>query len=246
VALVPLDATDDVPVPADILGRLETDHAAAGADIAYETYARTPYLATEGNYWWDSTAAVLLTDPSLGTWEDAMIAITDRGRISRDAAGRPARFAVAADGPRVTEAVLAGLRRGAPRPEPFVLAGTLSVGWDGAACRIEPPFPTAAGVVRVELHNRSAAPVGLLAAGVREPRTWADALAWIDGVDLGAPDLAPPDWIVPVGSEGLSAEAGADATGMVALPAGTVGVVCATGEWPDLTFADGGAVSLGR
>ena len=245
VAFVPLDATDDVPVPADILTRLETDHAAAGADIAYETYARTPYLSSPGNYWWDSAAAVLLTDPGLGTWEDATVGINDRGRIARDAAGRPARIAVAADGPRVTDAVLAGLRRGAARPDPFTVLGSLAMTWDGTTCRVDGEPPTTAGLTRIELHNSSAVGAGLLAAGVREPKTWADALAWVDDADFSDPDIAIPDWIVEVGSDGVFAGPGSDATAIVELPAGTVGVICATGEWPEFTIADGGSMTLG-
>ena len=32
---------------------------------------------------------------------------------------------------------------------------------------------------------------------------------------------------------------------MVDLPAGTIGVICATGEWPDFTITDAGAITLG-
>jgi inosine-uridine nucleoside N-ribohydrolase len=245
VAFVPLDATDDVPVPTDILAMLEGDHAAAGADIAYETYARTPYLAEPGNYWWDSAAAALLTEPGLGTWEDATVSINGAGRISRDDAGRPVRLAVAADGPRVTEAVLAGLRRGAARPVPVTALGSLAMTWDGTSCRVDGSPPTAAGLTRVQLHNTSAVGAGLLVAGVREPKSWADALAWVDGADFSSPDLEIPDWIVQVGSDGVFAGPGADAGAIVELPAGTVGVMCATGEWPEFTTVDGGAMTLG-
>ena len=61
MTLVGLDATNDVPVPADIVDQLAADHAAAGADIAYEMYARTPFLADGGNSYWDPLAAVTLT-----------------------------------------------------------------------------------------------------------------------------------------------------------------------------------------
>ena len=40
--IVPLDATDDVPVPTDLADRLATDHAAAGADLTYELLVRAP------------------------------------------------------------------------------------------------------------------------------------------------------------------------------------------------------------
>jgi pyrimidine-specific ribonucleoside hydrolase len=245
VAFVPLDATDDVPVPADVLARLEANHAAAGADIAYETYARAPYLSTPGNYWWDSAAVTLLSDPGLGTWEDASVSIDGRGRIARDGTGRPARIAVAADGSRVTDAVLIGLRRGAERPEPLMVGGTLSVTWDGTTCRYDGDTFAKAGLTRVELHNASAAPVGLLAAGVKSPRTWAEALAWVDAADFSNEDLAIPDWIVQLDSEGVFAEGGADAAAMIELPTGTVGVICATGEWPEFTITDAGSITVG-
>ncbi len=65
VTLVPLDATNDVPVPADIATRLATDHDAAGADFAYELYLRNPFLSTPGNFWWDTLAALAFTAPDL-------------------------------------------------------------------------------------------------------------------------------------------------------------------------------------
>ena len=42
----------------------------------------------------------------------------------------------------------------------------------------------------------------------------------------------------------MFAEPGADAVAMVELPVGTVGVICATGEWPEFTISDGGAITL--
>jgi hypothetical protein len=144
----------------------------------------------------------------------------------------------------VTDAVIAGLRRGAARPDPFTVAGTLSVIWDGATCRYDGAAPTTAGLARIELHNESAAPVGLLAAGVKAPRTWPEALAWVDSADFSDEQLVIPDWIVQLESEGVFAEAGADAAAMVEVPAGTVGVICATGEWPELTIADAGPITM--
>ena len=42
IDLIPLDATDDVPVPTDLADRLATDHAAGGADLVYELLVRNP------------------------------------------------------------------------------------------------------------------------------------------------------------------------------------------------------------
>ena len=115
----------------------------------------------------------------------------------------------------------------------------------GTTCRFDGETPSAAGLTRVEIHNRSDRTVGLFAAGVRGPKTWADALAWINSADLSAQDVAIPDWIVQIPAQDVSADAGVDATAMVDLPAGVVGVICGTGEWPDLTFTDAGPLTLG-
>jgi hypothetical protein len=250
VTLVPLDATNDVPTPADIATRLAADHAAAGADFAYELYVRNPFLSTPGNFWWDTLAALALTAPDLVTWEKATVSVTptgtQAGRIVRAASGRSITFASAADTDRAIEAALAGLRRGAPRPEPFTIEGTLSVRWDGTTCRIEGTPPASVGPVLVQLVNDSTAPVGLLAAGINAPKTWADALALLETIDFSDPDLVIPDWIVPVEGDGVNAQAGESVTAPAALPeADVVGVLCGTGEWPDLDMFDGGSFTVG-
>ena len=181
VTLVPLDATNDAPVPVDILALLDTDHGAAGADIAYETYARNPYLAAEGNYWWDSVAAVGLADPGLLTWEEMNVTVTDGSSAAgphqpgREPAARSARRWVPT-APASAKPILAGLRRGAPRPEPFAPAGTLRMTWDGTNCRMDGDPPTTARP-RADLLRQPGerrAP-GLTAAGVVQPKTW---LTW--------------------------------------------------------------------
>jgi inosine-uridine nucleoside N-ribohydrolase len=244
VTFVPLDATNDVPVPSDIVGTLESDHAAAGADIALETYARSPFLTEPGNYLWDATAVVAMSDPTLATWEDTQVSIDARGRISRDPSGRPVRIATGADGQRTVDAILGGLRRGAPRPEPFSTTGTVKVTWDGTRCAITPPSPTAAGSARIELVNRSNAPVGVFAAGVVPPHTWADVLEFVRTADLAAPTFVLPDWIIELAGDGLFVEAGATASMLTTLPAAEVGFICATGDWPSLTLSDAGSITL--
>ncbi|HEX5829041.1 MAG TPA: nucleoside hydrolase, partial [Candidatus Limnocylindrales bacterium] len=244
VALVPLDATNDVPVPADVLARLEADHTAAGADIAYETYARAPYLATEGNYWWDATAAVALAQPSLLTWEDASIAISEAGRLTRDADGRPARIATGADTAATQDAILAGLRRGDARPVPFAAAGRVTATWNGTTCVLDTSeAPARAGLTRVEIVNETDGPVGMLGAGVRPPMTWPEAVAWASTLDLSATPTMP-DWLVELEGESPFLEGRGTAMALVELPAGTVGFMCGTGAWPDIEFTDAGSIEL--
>jgi pyrimidine-specific ribonucleoside hydrolase len=118
VTLVPLDATNAVPVPADFADIIGEDRAAAGADIAHEIYTQSPFLA-EGSSFWDTLAALALVDPSLVTWEDLTADVTidgpSSGDITRLEGGRPIRAAMAADQGRFMEQMLAALRRGDPR-----------------------------------------------------------------------------------------------------------------------------------
>ena len=119
--------------------------------------------------------------------------------------------------------------------------------WDGTTCRIEGDPPTNAGIVQVAFANRGSTSAGLGAAGVVPPKTWADVVAWISTVDLSDESMAvPPDWIVQIDGPGPAAEPGQDATVRVELPSGTIGVLCTTGEWPNLSFTDGGSFTLGE
>jgi purine nucleosidase len=119
ITLVPLDATNAVPVPADIATTFGEDHAAAGADIALQIYTQSPWLA-EGASFWDTLAVLALVDPSLVTWEDLQAAVTidgpSSGDIVRSASGRPIRAAMDADTEAFMAAFLTALRRGEPRP----------------------------------------------------------------------------------------------------------------------------------
>ena len=110
-----------------LVDALAAEHAAAGVDLVFEMHARTPFLAGEGQFLWDSLAALTLLDPTLVTWQDATVrAVTGRpnaGKVARDPAGRRIRAAMAADGARVEAALLAALRRGGPRAHPFATVG---------------------------------------------------------------------------------------------------------------------------
>jgi inosine-uridine nucleoside N-ribohydrolase len=247
VTMVGLDATDDVPVPADIESILGEDATAAGADIAHEIYLRNPFLV-EGTSFWDTLAAVLLLDPSIATWEDVPVRVVTAGpgagRTARDPGGRVVRAAMTADRARFMDAFLAGLRTGAPRPERPPVAGAITVTWDGTTCDVTETPAGPAGEVRMRLHNQSGTPVGLIVAGVDAPHTWADALAWASTVDLGKPDLAVPTWLHPVEAAPF-ADAGQSRASVTTLEPGSYGVACGTGEWPAIELVDGGPFSLG-
>jgi inosine-uridine nucleoside N-ribohydrolase len=237
IVLVPLDATNDVPIPGDLAERLDTDRESAGADLVYELLLRAPLRLADGQQLWDELAALALSDPDLVTWEDGSLLGDETGRLTRDEAGRPVRFAVAADREAVETALLDALRRGPARVTPFVLVGQIGVRWDGSVCTIEATGGATPGVAALTFENTTGDPAGVEIIGVREPHTWPDVEELLATYDLASG--APPDWLIDAGGAADEAGTGVPIEGSVRLEPATYGPVCIVGTWPDLTFRTG-------
>ena len=240
ITLVPLDATEDVPVPADLAERLATDLTPAGADLMHELIVHNPYLVdpSQGNYLWDELAALTLTDPDLAAWDETLVTIGPRGELIRDEeAGRPIAFATAADRDAFEAAFLEALRRGGPRAHPFVVAGTLTAAWDGTSCTLATENPTP-GYYELDYTGRSGTPSSVVVVGVAAPNTWADLEAFLATVDLETTPQ-PPSWLIQGGQAMDEAGSGQPVTGSVTLKPGTWGPVCTEGTWPDLILHPG-------
>jgi len=243
IALVPLDATDDVPVPADLLDRLEADHAAAGADLVRELLIRNPVRlqADQGQQLWDELAALVLTDPDLADWTESALTVADDGRLTQDEAGRPARFAASADRPAVEKALLAALRQGSPRATPFQLAGTLGITLDGFACTIS-GHSDRDGPHRVDFKSTTDKPSGAAIVGTAAPQTWQDVL---DLLPVIGQQAKLPSWLVvgPIAADGVGSGKVITATGD--LLEGFYGPICYTGAWPHGRFVAGTPFEVG-
>lgn len=237
VTLVPLDATNHVPMNPSLVDRLAEDHAAAGADFVYELFTRVPGRFDQGQQLWDELAALALTDPDIVTWEDATLRVADSGRLDRDAGGQPVRFAITADRSKVEDAFLTSLRRGGPRATPFALSGDLVASWDGAMCVAEASGLQVGGLARVTFENSSGTPAGVAIARVLAPHTWADVSEVTATIDVEA-EVGIPEWIVSVVN--LDSDGGVSVQSATMLAeAGTHGPVCISGEWPDVAFTVG-------
>lgn len=141
----------------------------------------------------------------------------------------------------MVDALLVGLRRGAPRATPFALAGTLDVAFDGSTCRLgddAPPLVGVAGLYALRFVGPRGVPSGVLIGGVRAPRAWNDLLDWLPTVDLGS-ETAPPDWLLQGPSTGDEDGSGSTVTATGTLEPGVYGPICLTGVWPDFSFAPG-------
>jgi inosine-uridine nucleoside N-ribohydrolase len=237
VSIVPLDATDDVPVPVDLAERLASDHQAGAADLMYESLLRNPdRMRVEfGQQLWDELAALTLTDPDLATWEESLLLAEPDGRLTRDEAGRAVRFAIAADRLAVEEAFLSSLRRGGPRVTPFRLAGTLAVSFDGTTCSLRGES-NETGLHVVDYAGPSDGPSGVTMAGVRPPNRWEQLLAMLPTIDVAA---QPPDWVVvgPVAEDSEGTGRPVSAAGD--LEEATYGPLCFRGTFPDVVFTPG-------
>jgi inosine-uridine nucleoside N-ribohydrolase len=237
ISIVPLDATDDVPVPLDLSERLANDHRAGAADLLYELLVRNPdRMRVElGQQLWDELAALTLTDPDLATWEEVPLLADADGRLTRDEAGRPVRFATAADREAVEGALLVALRRGPSRATPFRVAGTLSVSFDGTSCSLRGES-NEVGLHLLEYSGPADGPSGVSMAGVRPPNRWEELLAMLPTIDIGA---APPDWVA-VGPIAEDTEGnGRAVTAAGDLEEATYGPFCFRGRFPDISFTPG-------
>jgi pyrimidine-specific ribonucleoside hydrolase len=115
VTLVPLDATNQVPVTLDFYNRLAAEQHTPAAAFAYEILSRQQdFIASGGYSFWDPLAAALLSDESLATFDTRRLAVVeaegpDSGRVQAAADGPLVRAAIAADAARFEELFLATL-----------------------------------------------------------------------------------------------------------------------------------------
>jgi inosine-uridine nucleoside N-ribohydrolase len=243
VSIVPLDATDDVAVPADLADRLETDHAAAGADLVRELLIRNPerLQGGQGQQLWDELAALSFTDPDLAQWSESGLTVDAEGRLTENEAGRPARFAASAERPAVESALLEALRRGGPRSTPFQFAGQLGVTFDGRMCLVT-GHTDREGPHSVDFKHTTGKPAGVALVGTVAPHTWQDLLDILPQVNAQA---APPDWLVvgPIAADETGTLTMVTATGD--LPEGFAGPICFVGTWPDVTLTPGTPFEVG-
>jgi inosine-uridine nucleoside N-ribohydrolase len=238
ISLVPLDATNDVPIPPDLGERLAEEHEAAGADLVYELLQRVPSRLTgEGQQLWDELAALTLSSPDLVTWDDATLIADNAGRVVRHEAGRPIRVATAADAEAVETALLDALRVGPARLTPFSLAGEITVRWDGSTCAFEITDGVTPGLAGVTFDNSTGDPAGVQIVGVQEPHTWKELVDLLPTVDPET--AAPPAWVIDAGGVVDEAGTGGSTTGSVRLDSGTYGPLCITGTWPDINLRPG-------
>lgn len=122
VTLVPLDASNHLPLTQDFVDRLRVDVDAGPAGLVDELLTRNRYLVGASSFG-DPLGAVALVDPSVVTLEIARISVVvdgpEAGRTRSTPDGAVVALAIAADQEAFETVFLAGLRRGPPRATPL-------------------------------------------------------------------------------------------------------------------------------
>ena len=101
VVLVPLDATNDVPVTRGWVDRLAADRTTPAANAVFDLFNASPGVLEGGFYFWDELAAAVLTDHTYVTLADATVAVVlerpEEGWTKPDPDGTPVQVAIGAD-----------------------------------------------------------------------------------------------------------------------------------------------------
>jgi inosine-uridine nucleoside N-ribohydrolase len=112
INLIPLDATNQVPVTNDFFKLLKNDHGTPEATFVFDVLTKNKgFIQSGGYYFWDPLAAAILTENSLTTFETKTLIVieeegNDSGRTQSSASGASIRVAVNADGKRFEQLFL--------------------------------------------------------------------------------------------------------------------------------------------
>jgi inosine-uridine nucleoside N-ribohydrolase len=115
ITLVPLDATNHVPMADSFYQRLKADHVSPVAGFVFDVLTKRYALIQSGGYYfWDPLAAAILTDDSLATFQTRALSIIETegpesGRTQPSAGGATVRVAVSASGARFEQIFLSTL-----------------------------------------------------------------------------------------------------------------------------------------
>jgi len=244
LTLVPLDATNSVPLTQELYLELDGDHAAGPADLVFELWARNPYMTAGDFYLWDPLAAAVVRDPSLVTTRPATLKVVegaglDGGRLVEAPDGAQVTIAIAADREAFQRLLLASLRLGGPRSNPFQPVGVVRVQVAARSCEVTfEPTPPPTGLLELVVESSAGEPVSVFLFG-------SDGIPW---ADIEAFARAPENTEQPAVVEVVDAylEGEGLARGWGDSRAGPLGVACAFGDFETQEILLRGPFALGE
>jgi inosine-uridine nucleoside N-ribohydrolase len=242
ITLIPLDATNQVPLDASFVSDLGTDSDAAGAAFARELFSRNPFLLQADQYLWDELAAASLVDPSLVQLTELTVTVDlagDPGALETGPAGQPALVALSADAARARAHVIASLERGAPTTRIRSVLGELTFRWNGTECARVSGEASLRGSYDVTFENTDEGAVVLYLAVVREGHTWQDLIDFF--ANATPPVTNIPSWAIALSDLHPT---GASGPARVRVPAGAFGPICTLGSGADQRYVAGDPIDI--
>ena len=116
IVLIPLDATNAVPVDRAWYNRLSDNLWTPSASAVFDLFSNSPGVLSGGFYFWDELAAAVMVDDSYATFETMTLSVIlggiEEGRTKPTADGVEVRVAVDADAPRFILDLISGLNGG--------------------------------------------------------------------------------------------------------------------------------------
>ena len=112
MTLVPLDATQDVPVTTAFQKKLRRDRETPAAEFVHRVLAQKASDIQSGGYcFWDPFAAAVVTEEALATFQEMLLTVIEEegpqsGRTLVSNAGYPVRVANGADAARFERLLL--------------------------------------------------------------------------------------------------------------------------------------------
>jgi hypothetical protein len=199
VTLVPLDATNDVPITPAFATALRRDHGTTrAAAAAWSLLRHNAFLFSGGQYFWDPLAAAALTQPDLLTFEDRRLAVVtaagaENGRIVASPTGAWVRVALGAQRGTFERHLLSTLL-GGRRAALAIDRPTVTITFDGRRCTYRGPERLRPGRVTIDTVDRSGSGYRLAAVTVYEGKTLADLRA---AVTRAHGRLGSSTWFTP-------------------------------------------------
>lgn len=202
VTLVPLDATNALPITAASYERLGRGADGAAAAMLRGYVAENPFRG--GIYHWDDLAAASLIDPMVIETTDLELSIesagVEAGRTVVDPDGAAVTVATDADRTRFGDAVAATLGDVSRPPDESIA----TVVYDGEVCEYDGPDPLPP-TLDVEIVNSSSiSALGVVAGSYAEGTTQAEVDAYADSNPTGPPPYLTLTGIAPLPAHAVS------------------------------------------
>jgi pyrimidine-specific ribonucleoside hydrolase len=226
ITLVPLDATNEVPIDPVVVRDIGRRSGAAARLV-------TSMLATQtrGNfYFWDPLAAAAVVDPLVVRTERMRLSVFDtsdarNGALHRDSRGAQITVAVGARAARFHRLLVRAITRN-PTAEIRQPVATINVDIRPTRCDAQ-ALTTKSGDGWVRARNRTRVDGSAVFAQLRDGKTVEDVRAFLRNAT--SPQQGPPSWVTirAIASAPAAAQGWGDYRNA---PAGTYVIVCLTGD----------------